>query len=230
MFARADLDRNAVPGVDQDESVFVGHVVSRKNRPPAGERLLAEIVGNGCPFVAADGLCLDNHFAAFEFDAGKFVDRRFHQRNAGLLELGMRPIVQGDGAVFVLQEQSRVFLQQRVHGLLDRGGEAAVDRRPMHVPCRVPPRQAMHARDRQAQRIEEPIDRRDLAAGDDRDRAAEQRVEMHQRLTGREVQPHLVRTIGDRDEGAVEIQKQGNALGIAKVGQGHNWAFEHQFA
>ena len=98
----------------------------------------------------------------------------------------------------------------------------------MHVPLRVAPRQAMHAGDREAQRIEEAIDRRDLAAGDDGDGAAEQRIEMHERLAGREIELHLVRTIGDRDQGPVEIQKQGNALGIAQVGQGHNRRFGMQ--
>ena len=104
-------------------------------------------------------------------------------------------------------------------------GKAAVDGGSMGVPQRVPPRQAMHAGDREPQRIEETIDRRDLAPGDDRDGAAQQRVEMHQRLPGREVELHLVGTIGDRDQRSVEIQKQGNALGIAQVGQGHNRRF-----
>jgi hypothetical protein len=35
-FTRADLDRHAVPGVDENESILVGDVVSCKNRPPAG--------------------------------------------------------------------------------------------------------------------------------------------------------------------------------------------------
>ena len=40
----------------------------------------------------------------------------------------------------------------------------------------------MDACDREAQRIQEAIDGRDLAAGDDGNRAAEQRIEMHERL------------------------------------------------
>ena len=119
-FARADLDRYAVPGVDENEGILVGDIVSGKNRPPAGERLLVEEIGDGCPLVAANGLCFDNHLAAFEFNAGQVVDRGLHQRNAGLLELGMRAVVQGDGAVFVFQEESRVLLQQRLQGVLDR--------------------------------------------------------------------------------------------------------------
>src|SRR5262245_38127321 len=79
--AGTDLDRNAAARVDEKESVLVGHVVTRKDRAPAGERFLVEIVGDRRALVAADGLCFDNHLAALEFNPRQFGNRLLHQRD-----------------------------------------------------------------------------------------------------------------------------------------------------
>src|SRR5260370_19397833 len=56
----SDLDRNAIPGIDQNEGILVGHVIPGEHRAPARERLLFEEIRHSGPLLPADRL----HFPA----------------------------------------------------------------------------------------------------------------------------------------------------------------------
>src|SRR5215470_3087903 len=72
--SRADLDRNAVPGIDENEGVLVGHVIPGEHRSPARKWLLFEEICDGGALVAADRLHLDNHLAALDLSSLDFAD------------------------------------------------------------------------------------------------------------------------------------------------------------
>src|SRR5215468_1161459 len=52
----SNLDRNALPGIDENEGILVGHVISCEHRPPARKWLLFEEIRDGGSLVAADRL------------------------------------------------------------------------------------------------------------------------------------------------------------------------------
>src|SRR5215468_8504051 len=102
--SRSDLDRNAIPGIDQNKGILVGHVIAGEHRASASEwRLLEEIRDRG-PLVAADRLHLDDHLAALDLGLMEFADGILQGLDAGLLELGVVAIVERQRAVFTLHQ------------------------------------------------------------------------------------------------------------------------------
>src|SRR5215831_19830440 len=71
---RADLDRNAISGIDQNKGILIGHVIPGKHRSPAREWLLVEEIGDGGPLAASNCLYLHNHFAALNLGFPQFAD------------------------------------------------------------------------------------------------------------------------------------------------------------
>lgn len=69
------------------------------------------------------------------------------------------------------------------------------------------------------------IDVGDLAAGDDRHRAAHLAHQKGQRRQCLRLEPHRVGPLGDLDQGAVEIEKEGVTPAIDREGQ--NGALGH---
>ncbi len=77
----------------------------------------------------------------------------------------------------------------------------------------------MDAGDRQAERAQIVIDIRDLAAGDDGDRAIHRHRQIGQRRPRLRLEPHRIRALGDLDKRAIEIEKQGMSPAIDREGQ-----------
>src|SRR5712671_90123 len=125
--ARADLDRNAIPGIDQNKGILVGHVIPGEHRAPAREWRLFEEIRDGGPLVAADRLYLDDHLAALDLSLMEFADGVLQGLDACLLEFGVGAIVERQRAVFALHQQTWMLGQQRKHRPLDRGRKSGIE-------------------------------------------------------------------------------------------------------
>src|SRR5260370_20051091 len=96
----ADLDRNAIPGIDQNKGILVGHVIPGEHRAPAREWLLFQEIRYRGPLVAADRLHFNDHLSALDLVLMEFADVALHGLDAGLLELGVVAIAERQRAVF----------------------------------------------------------------------------------------------------------------------------------
>ena len=214
------MDGEAAAGVHHFETVLVGEVVADEHRAAVAIGRLGQEAGDRHALGGAGRHDLGHRLAVLQaIGAAEVGDDRRHRRQRVLGAFGRLAPVQRDGLALVLDEQAGVGAEpvlQVVDHAAEVRGRAMLEMRPVSEAALG----AVQARGIEAEGREQRIQRREGAAGDDGERAVEPMLQPHQRVERGGVEYHRVRPLGDIDEGAVEIEKHGEAARCEAAGVG----------
>ena len=203
--ALADLHAQAFHALHGRETDLVGDVVADENRGATRKGRLGHEGLDRRPLARAARLRFDDHLAAQQGQARRFLNGGLHGGDAFGFTLGRLAVMQGDRAALGFDAQPRIASHEcecAGFHLLERVGTQERD-----GAIGAAPFGAVHARRGQGQRFQERVDLRDGPPGDQRERAAEVAMQLLERGGQRGRNDHRLRLGRDVHQGAVEVQE-----------------------